>query len=85
MSKQRYQRLYDEIKLLSYASSKNYKYGKDDFYFLKNKFDSRYPEYSIEVTKYYEVENLTALESWQPITSIRKWFCIAYIYFLSDA
>ena len=67
-----YQRLYDEIKLLSYVSSKNSKYGRDDYYALKKKLDSRYPEYSVEVTKYYNVENLVALKSWHPIDFLGK-------------
>jgi len=72
MDAKQYQMLYDEIKLLSYASSVNSKFGRDDFYVLKNKFDSRYPEYSVEVTKYYDVKNLVALKSWQPIVFLMK-------------
>ncbi len=67
MAEKQYKMLYDEINLLSYVNSVKYSYGRDDFYVLKKKMDTRFQEYSVEVTKYYDVENLVALKAWQPI------------------
>jgi hypothetical protein len=67
----KYQSMYDEIKLLKYTSSTNSKYGRDDFYLLKKKLDDRFPEYSVEVTKYYNVENIDTLSLWKPKIKLR--------------
>ncbi|MFI5220683.1 MAG: hypothetical protein ACHQK8_00040 [Bacteroidia bacterium] len=59
--------MYKELQLLKYESSTSLNLGRDDFYTFKNKLNSLYPEYMVEVTRFYEVENLEAVKSWQPI------------------
>lgn len=67
-----YKNMYEEIKSLNYSNSINSKYGRDKFYTIKRKLDPRYPEYLVEITKYYNVKNLTGLNSWQP-TEYKKY------------
>ena len=66
MNNNYYQRLYNELKQLKFTRSNASKFGQDAYYVIKNKLDARYPEYSVELTKYYQVENLAALKSWNP-------------------
>jgi len=60
-------KMYGEVKLLHFNNSSEQKFGHDDFYLFKKKLTPFYPEYMIEVTKLYSVENLEVLKSWLPI------------------
>jgi hypothetical protein len=61
-----YENMIEEVNLLGYVRKESSRYGRDDFFYLKNKLDPRFQEYMIEVTKYYEVDRLTSLQSWFP-------------------
>jgi len=62
-------KMYDEVKLLKYIKSSTKNFGHDDFYEYKDKINALYPEYMIEETKLYEVENLDTIKLWMPIKS----------------
>jgi hypothetical protein len=54
----------EELLLLDYERTESVKYGRDAFYALKRKFDSRYPEYLVEMVTYHDASNLAEMKSW---------------------
>ena len=58
--------MYDEVNLLNYKSTKNYSFGFDAHYKLKQLVDARYPEYQVQVIELREVDNLDKATRWRP-------------------
>lgn len=63
-----YKNLMSDFKKLKFAGADTFYLGKDKNYKFKVKLDKRYPEYSIEIIKYKEVENLSMLTEWKKIS-----------------
>ena len=61
-----YKKLYSETELLGFSKKIKVNFGRDNYFKIKHKLDSRYPEFMVEATKYYEVRNLNKLTEWSP-------------------
>ncbi|MET3106066.1 hypothetical protein AAKU67_000543 [Oxalobacteraceae bacterium GrIS 2.11] len=61
---EKFKNMMRELGQLKYGNSISKKLSRDDFYQLKRKLDSNYPEYPIQITTYYDVSYLPEFNSW---------------------
>jgi hypothetical protein len=52
------------IESLGYSNRAIHYLNEDLFYAFKNRLDSRYPRYGVTITKFEDLDNVTAMESW---------------------
>ena len=66
ISKERYEKMLDEVKSLEFINKSEIKLQPDSFYNFKVKLDYRYPQYAITIMIFRDVKNANILENWQP-------------------
>ncbi len=59
-----YEAMYRAIDNIKYTDSSIKYYGRDKYFFIKQKLDKSFPEYSIQLTLYRQVSNLEGLKVW---------------------
>jgi hypothetical protein len=65
----KYSNMFAELGKLQFGSSVTKKLAHDDFYLAKQKIDGNYPEYTVEMTTFYDVRYLPPFNSWLPDNS----------------
>jgi hypothetical protein len=61
------------IESLGYSSRAIHYLNEDTFYTFKNRLNSLYPRYVVTITKFEDLDNVTAMESWQGVVEPRMY------------
>ena len=64
--------MYQIFNKINYSDIKDIKLGEDEYYITKKKLDQNYPQYSVQITTYYNVYNLFNINQWFPHSIINS-------------